>query len=219
MADAQTEKKFTVRAESLHGIIHYLTRKVGGDLVGKGAVGVLSSATSNADPRNAARNIADLTADSCFRSAFRPRSTDIGPGPNNWVGYDFKDKTVAVAGYSVRTFFNSYVNGPNPKSWVVEVSPDGDTWTEIDRQVDSAALNRKNAVVTFATTANPRARFVRFVNLGRNWMGNDGLCISGFEIFGSLWDSSVATEDDFNTSDDELALQLQQEYEDGAMPQ
>jgi hypothetical protein len=78
------------------------------------------------------------------------------------------------------------VNGPNLKSWLLEVSLDGHEWTEIDRRESNAELNAKNGTRTFSVLRPETGRFVRLVNNGRNHFNSDMLCISSFELFGSL---------------------------------
>jgi hypothetical protein len=51
---------------------------------------------------------------------------------------------------------------------------------------DNDRLNGKWFTATFAVAGGGECRFIRLVNIGRNHFGNDILCISAWEIFGSL---------------------------------
>jgi hypothetical protein len=89
------------------GIIAYMTRECGGNVHDRHVVHVTSGsfakesqgasrrsgAFGNA-PDNAAKNAADLEADSRFISAYRKKEEDILHARNNWVCYDFLERTI-----------------------------------------------------------------------------------------------------------------------------
>jgi hypothetical protein len=52
---------------------------------------------------NAAKNAADLEAISCFESAYRLKKEDIRHTRNNWICYDFKERRIVPAHYTIRT--------------------------------------------------------------------------------------------------------------------
>jgi hypothetical protein len=72
------------------------------------------------------------------------------------------------------------------KSWLVEISADGEHWQEVGREENSVAVNDTLGTGTFALGRCETCRFLRLVNIGMNYLGNDCLVISGFEIFGNL---------------------------------
>jgi predicted nucleic acid-binding Zn-ribbon protein len=184
---AKAGKQFPISEESpLRGIIAYLTKEYGGNVHDQEIVKVLSSGAYTDQPETSAKVVADLKAKSCFISKFHKRDDDIPDTANNWICYDFKNRRVIPTGYAIRSMYNGYVNGPNLKSWSVEVSLDGREWTEIDRRESNADLNAKNVTHTFSVLRHETGRFVRLVNIGRNHFNSDMLCISSFEIFGSL---------------------------------
>jgi len=59
-------------------------------------------------------------------------------------------------------------------------------WTEIDHKKQSSELNAGNVTRTFDVLRKEKFRFIRLVNIGRNWEGDDQLRISAWEIFGIL---------------------------------
>jgi hypothetical protein len=81
------------------------------------------------------------------------------------------------------------------KSWVIETSADGESWREVAREEDKAQLNGGDFSGTFAVAGGEQCRFIQLVNFGGNHFGDDGLCISASEIFGSLIDN----EDDLSS--------------------
>jgi hypothetical protein len=97
---------------------------------------------------------------------------------------DFKDRRIIPTHYTLRSYHEESVN--NLRSWVIEVSVDGATWTEIDRKSNNEKLHSGNAIATFEVAKHEECRLIRLVNVGPNHSGDDCLHISSFEIFGSL---------------------------------
>jgi hypothetical protein len=106
--------------KALEGLISYLTTKHSGDVHEKGIVTITSTSVWKDGPVYARRNVADLF----FHSRF-----DSKDEPGQWVCWDFHEFRVRPTHYTI----NSY----KLKSLVVEGSPDGASWTEIDRQTDN----------------------------------------------------------------------------------
>jgi septal ring factor EnvC (AmiA/AmiB activator) len=184
---AQEGKQFPLSDDApLRGIIAYLTKEYGGNVHDQGIVKISSSGAYTEQPETSPKVIADLKSKSCFVSAFRKKDEAIADTPNKWLCYDFKNRRVIVTNYTIRSMYNGYVNGPNLKSWLIQVSLDGEEWTEIDRRDSNADLNGKDITRTFAVLRHEVGRFVRLVNIGRNHFNSDMLCISSFELFGSL---------------------------------
>ena len=87
--------------------------------------------------------------------------------------------------YTIRT--NCWTSGNSHlKSWLVETSADGENWREVAREEDNGQLNDWGFTATFAVADGGECRFIRLVNIGRNHIGDDSICISAWEIFGSL---------------------------------
>ena len=103
-----------IRPPELDGIIAYLTHECNGNVHEKGIVNVTASGT---DDGLVPQNVVDLKSDHSFRSRY---------GENQWICYDFKDRRVTPTGYTVKTS-QGY---DHLKSWVIEVSNDGDVWTQ-----------------------------------------------------------------------------------------
>jgi hypothetical protein len=150
-------------AESVDGIISYLTRTHGGNVHDKGIVTITS--TSVRDDDHAVRNVADLTSDSWFYS-----KDELG----QWICWDFHEMRVHPTDYTIISC--------GLKSWVVESSLDGEAWTEIDRKTDS--LNFDTA--WYAVSNSAECRFIRLTQTGQRHYGYDYLSICAFEFFGTL---------------------------------
>jgi hypothetical protein len=173
----------------LNGIIAFLTSHFRGNVHDLNIVSVTASAPRTGDnPAYAAKNAADLTADSYFWSTSKPKFSNILAGRNNWICYDFRAWKVIPTHYSVRSRYDGGVNAANLLSWLVETSMDGEEWSVIDQRVNNDELNRKNITKVFSVARSEMCRMIKLVNFGRNHLGDDCLLISAWEIFGSLID-------------------------------
>jgi hypothetical protein len=178
------------------GIIAHLTRECGGNVHDRQIVdvtcGSFEKETEGANPHsgadinhpgNAGKNAADLETDSYFYSAHRDEEEDIPHTRNNWICYNFKERRIVPTHYAIRT--NGWGNS-HLKSWLVETSADGENWREVAREEDDRQLNGLDFTVTFPVADGGECRFIRLVNIGRNYSGQDNIVISAWEIFGSL---------------------------------
>jgi hypothetical protein len=165
----------------LEGIISSLTREYGGNVHDRGIVTVTSSDPSSSSSSCAAKNAADLTADSYFVSK---------NAPNQWLCYDFGDRRIRLTHYSIRSRHNGDTDSSYLKSWVIEISKDGSHWEEVDRRENDSSLKGRNVTQLFKVSRFEECRLVRLRQIGKNHCSNsssgDYLVISGFEIFGIL---------------------------------
>jgi hypothetical protein len=163
----------------LEGIISYLTREYGGNVHDRGIVTVTSSEPYSSDSSYAAKNAADLTADSYFYSK---------NAPNQWLCYDFGDRRIILTHYSIRSRYNGSADDLYPKSWVIEILNEGSNWEEVDRRENDSSLKGRNQTQLFKVSRLVECRLVRLRQVGKNHYSSsdDRLVISGFEIFGLL---------------------------------
>jgi hypothetical protein len=171
------------------GIIAHLTRECGENVHDRHVVEVTSGSfekeTYGAIPHSA-KNAADLNTDSFFGSAFRSYKEDIPYARNNWICYDFKERRIVPTHDTIRT--NDLRPGDGHlKSWLVETSADGESWREVAREGDNEQLNGNGFIGTFAVAGGGECRFTRLVNIGRGHNMTEILCISAWEILGSLF--------------------------------
>jgi hypothetical protein len=179
----------------LDGIIRHLTRQCGGNVHHRNVVTVTSSEAAGgpnswysapyvtASDRGAYLHCVPTHPVSGNWVTYRP--DEVPHARNTWVCYDFKDRRIIPTSYAICAG-SARVNSHHLKNWVVEVSGDGNKWTQIDTKEDNADLNGPHRVGTFPVTTSEPWQFIRLVNIGRNWFGNDSLYLSMFEIFGSL---------------------------------
>jgi hypothetical protein len=168
--------EFPIKApRRLEGIISYLTKKHGGNVHEKGIVTITSKSVCD-DPRYALKNVADLTSGCSFRSKDEP---------GQWVCWDFREMRVQPTHYTIDAGFL--------KSWVVEGSLDGKSWTEIDQQTNNQDF-KDWETASFAVSRPVECRFIRLTQTDENHddddsLDNDGrneLRLYDVEFFGTL---------------------------------
>jgi hypothetical protein len=170
------ERRFSPNGKSLlDGIIAHLTSICGGNVHDNGIISVSASSENGAGVL--ARNAVDLdNRSSCFQSS------NVA---NSWLCYDFKQMEVTPTHYSILSYQGAF-GCFHPKSWCLEVSKDGNSWTEIHRIQDNNDLNDSNKIGTYEVTKSVKCRFIRLRQTGRNHVNYDYFLLSGFEIFGLL---------------------------------
>jgi hypothetical protein len=105
--------------KSLHGIIAYLPQKHGENFIDEGIVAITAKSVSPPNRRYAIEDAADHGATLGFES---------NDEPVQWVCWDFHEMRIFPTHYIIKV--------SSLKSWVVQSSLDGETWTEMDRKMD-----------------------------------------------------------------------------------
>jgi hypothetical protein len=154
--------------DSLEGIIGYLTKECGGNVVDKGIVGVIGN------PLCSPHYVVDVSKRSVLGRVVSDQS----------FCYDFKERRIIPTHYTLRS--NEYPDGCDLKSWVIEVSKDGSLWTEVDRHEDNMQLKGMFKTQSFGLKSCGEVRFIRVRQIGPNHLGTDNLALANFEIFGTL---------------------------------
>jgi hypothetical protein len=137
-------------------------------------------------PEWAAKNAADLETGSIFGSPCPKKEKDIPHTRSIWICYDFKERRIIPTHYAIRANDYGHAGYSHLKSWLVEISVDGKSWREVARKENNEQFNGQGFTGTFAVPGGAECRFIRLVNIGRNHAGRDTLCISAWEIFGTL---------------------------------
>jgi hypothetical protein len=169
-------QRFSPTSDSpLNGIISHLTSKYGRNIHDQGVV-IASASSTNGNP---AKYVLDLqNHSSCFQSHNEA---------NGWICIDFKDMCIIPTHYSIL----SCTVGPgyfHPKSWCFEVSDDGNKWTEVHRCTNSNDVNGRSLIGIYSVSTSMKCRFFRFRQTGKDHGNNYHLTLSGFEIFGTLFE-------------------------------
>jgi hypothetical protein len=149
-----------------------LTRTAGGNAHDRGIVDVSASSVW---PNFVARNAVDLDQNNSYESMNQP---------NQWLCYDFKDRRIRLTDYSIAAHTNNYFL----RSWVVEGSEDGSTWTTLDERQNNNDANSSHPIATFKVdqSRDLEWRFIRLRQTGKCSSNYDYLILFGFEVFGSV---------------------------------
>jgi hypothetical protein len=122
----------------LHGIIWHLASTSSGNLHDLGVVSASASSLHGSSYE------AKFALDLQNRSSYFCSQNEA----NSWIRYDFNNMSVVPTHYSIL----SRPGGPNnhhPRSWCLEVSDEGNEWTEIHRCTDNSDVNGKNLIGTY----------------------------------------------------------------------
>jgi hypothetical protein len=152
---------------SSRGIISHLTGKWGGNVHEKGIVTLSSKST--ADYTNPLNTVVNLETDAAWSSRGEP---------GQWICWDFHEMRIRPT--------CSAMNTCRMKSWVLEGSVDGESWTEVDRQTDSIAFPGW-LTNSFDVSTQEDFRFIRLTQTGKRSDGHDILLLSRVEFFGTLF--------------------------------
>jgi hypothetical protein len=165
------------------GIIAHLMEERGGDLHDRHVVELTSgsleretkganphSGAFDSDPGCAAKNAADLEADSVFSSGYRERPENMPLTRCNWLCYDFKERRIVPTHRAIGT----HEWGFHLKSWLARTSADEESW---------CGWTTKR---TISSSAASRLRLQADGHIGANQFGRDDNWVSPREIFGIL---------------------------------
>ena len=167
-------------SNSLSGIIHHLSNQCGGNVHDKRVVNITSGTPYSSSPAYVAKNVADVATNSFFQSV---------NSEYTFVCYDFKEKTIIPTYYSIRTC-NGGAGDFHWRSWVIETSTDGKSWSEVDRRDNNPDFNAANVTKTYPISVQKECRMFRIRQTGPNWNGTNYINFSALEVFGSLIQAS-----------------------------
>jgi hypothetical protein len=157
----------------LDGIIAYLSRRHGGNVHDKGIANVSASSIYG---YTMAKNAVDLANHQ--QNFFHSLNS-----PDQWLCYDFKERRIQLTKYSIAAHTNGYCF---LRSWIVEGSEDGSSWTVLDERKSSEEANSDHPIATFSVKSQSTSRFIRLRQTGQNSGDSDSLVLHGFEVFGWL---------------------------------
>ena len=108
----------------------------------------------------------------------------------NNICFDFKDKSIELTSYAIQSRGDP-PNNVHLRNWVIEISNDGNKWTEIDRHQDDSTLNGSSIKKIFHIKNENKyfSRFIRLPQTGNSWYDSRNHNIIGFpfiEFYGKL---------------------------------
>jgi hypothetical protein len=103
---------------------------------------------------------------------------------NSWICYDFKEMRISLSHYSIRSRRDA--NTYHLRSWRLEGSIDGQSWTVLDLREDDRKLNSLGAIATFAVSKSLKCRMIRILQQNKNSSKTHGFIVNAIEFFGVL---------------------------------
>ena len=150
--------------------------------------GIIARLTSQCNENVHLGRVVDVTSSGCCRDGHPMFATMQDHNKyfishdkeNSWICYDFKGRRVTPTSYSISCA------KLHLRSWVFEVSSDGQAWDVVDQRenFDWSSFTIQN----FPINPEPSQsfRFVRLRQTGQNDEGNNRLYIRCLEVFGIL---------------------------------
>jgi hypothetical protein len=163
------------------GVISYLSGKYGSDFASHSVLEVTGSSTESDFPGCSPISVTALKADSCYMSK---------NAPNQWICYHFCKSRIWPTHYTIRSWHTGGPNCAHPRSWVIQGSFDGDTLIEIDRRDNCSELNGRNIARCYEISRPGEYAFIRLEQTALCWNNTHRLILSGFEVFGTLFEFS-----------------------------
>jgi hypothetical protein len=163
------------KGKPLDGIIAYISGRCSCNPHDEGLITITSKSVFPGFTTDALRNVANL-------SSYIHFCTDVTP--DQWICWDFHEMQITPTHY---TLLPSDLW--RPKSWIVEGSLDGESWTELDRYVDFPDSGHR--IGTFAVTNSAPCRFVRLTQLSRDHGRKHCISIVAVEFFGTLLETRI----------------------------
>ena len=156
-----------------NGIFKYLTTKTGGNIHDNGIIEITSNSIN---PPYHPKNLLNQTSFYIIKDSIK----------DAWVCFDFKKMKIEISNYSLKSFFSSQ-DKSHIKSWVLEVSNDGENWDKIDEQTNYQGLNGANITKTFEVSKKTFSRYCR-IRLTDEYYGYPScrLALNAIEFYGQI---------------------------------
>ncbi|MEH2460921.1 hypothetical protein [Nostoc sp.] len=104
---------------------------------------------------------------------------------NCWVSFLLQTGALKCNHYSIKSRSND--NGYYPRTWKLQGSNDGSTWTDLDVQIENTTLVSAGQWLSLSVAASSvyYSRF-RLLKNGKDSAGYDFLCLDEVELYGSF---------------------------------
>lgn len=158
--------------EDFKGIIKYLTDKTGGNIHDNNTINVTSNSCHNSSDQP--KNLLDFNCENYYQAKSKNDS---------WICFNFKNKRIKITSYSIKSHVSS--SQYHLKSWILEVSNDGQNWINIDEHQNCEALNGSGNVGTFNVKSYGFTQYVRLHQTDTPWGGHN-LWFHYLEFYGYL---------------------------------
>ena len=192
------------------GVVYYIgSRRRSCRWQNPGETGHISVNVSSMDAKCLADDFEAMNRDP-FPIGYSTDPADRTPS----VSFDLHGRSVVPTHYTLR---HPGLDGVCClRNWRLEASDDGQLWVPLRIHRNDTALTRRGDAKTWPIVLNPTLRgpfrSFRIVGTGLNSSGNSQMCISGFEVYGSLKER-VMPRLTFNIYDASMGLELSSDGE------
>lgn len=167
-----------------HGLINYLSKEIGENLIDCGIVKARESSCYVGELRNLF-DYEDFTSSSCWAL------TDELDG---YFELDFIDSQIEITHYAIHTLTDYQESFYQPKNWTLEGSNDKKNWIVLDMRENDASLHgrdKSHIFKCFNSHGHEQFRYIRLYQRGpsHNAYGWNYLYMSGLEFFGTIHSS------------------------------
>lgn len=102
-----------------------------------------------------------------------------------WLNFGLNfSKKIKPNYYSLRSRISS---GDYLRTWKLQGSRNGSTWTDLDSQVNRTTLNSPNQWLSLPCYSPNYYSTIRLIQLGVNSSGRDYLCLGELELYGTVF--------------------------------
>lgn len=166
------------KGNELNGILRHLTNETGSNIHDNGTIEITANVitSSSCHPRN----LVDYQSENYYNTK---------NDGNAIVCFDFKDKSVNLTSYSIKSNGNGSGDN-NLKNWTIEVSNDGQKWEEVDQRTNDSSLKGCDIICLFNVQKknNNFYRFIRLRQTGETWLNqsNKYFWFKSIEFYGKM---------------------------------
>ena len=164
----------------LNGIISFLKKMIGEDLISQGELRISSGHSPYAGSLGNLIKYSSNHINDYFRNSGGSNDYTEKDG---WIEFDFQQRKVNLTSYTIRTR-NCYY----PKTWRVLGSNDRKNWDIINEQTNNSEINGLNTLHRFeCNTNNNYYQYIRYIQ-DDAWTSSRkyNICLSCFEFFGAI---------------------------------
>lgn len=110
---------------------------------------------------------------------------------NSYVIFSFNKKKIALSHYAINTPQNCSQYLPFPKNWTVQGSNDKLYWITIHHKVSIRLKNPGSVRLYRCPTQSKPYKYIRFIQMGENHLGDHRFLLSKIELFGTIYDEKL----------------------------
>ena len=101
-----------------------------------------------------------------------------------WIQFDFKERKILLESYTLQTYYDP----GHFRSWILDVSDNGNDFTEIDRQNYNGSMNAPFSTTTIKVSCSTPQQFVRLIQIEQNWVNDYNFSLKNIEFTGFIYE-------------------------------